>query len=136
MTSNINQFLADTNKEIEKMQKKQVSYGKNVILTAHKSLVEQSPVDLGQFMHNHIMTVNHSTNEVKTEDGEDRDEAFDFNSKGADGLKFKHGDSIYIQNNLDYADALEAGHSKQKPAGTYGVTERRMEKFLAKKEEI
>jgi hypothetical protein len=30
--------------------------------------------------------------------------------------------TIFIQNNLDYAEALENGHSKQAPSGIYGQT--------------
>ena len=54
MTSNINQFLADTNKEIEKMQKEQVSIAKQIVLTAYNAITEASPVDTSLFKHNHF----------------------------------------------------------------------------------
>ena len=132
MTSNIDQFLKDTNKKIAELQKKQVSYGKQVILTAYNSITELSPVDTSLFKHNHFITVNSTTE--KTTDEVDRNVISDSKST-ISNLKFKNNDNIYIQNNLAYADALEAGHSSQAAAGVYGVTERRMEKFLAKKEE-
>jgi hypothetical protein len=34
----------------------------------------------------------------------------------------KKDKTVFIQNNLDYAEALENGHSKQAPAGVYGQT--------------
>lgn len=126
MVSNINEFIKETNKEIEKLQAKQVSEAKNIVLGAYNTLVEFSPVDKGQFRNNHFLTVNSTTQET-TEETNLTKKTSDLNS-----CKFNSGDSIYIQNNLKYADALEAGHSEQAPAGVYGVTERKIEKQLAK----
>lgn len=132
MTSNINQFLADTNKEIEKMQKKQVATAKQIVLTAYNAITEASPVDTSLFKHNHFITVNSTTN--KTTETVDASVIGESKSE-ISNLKFKNNDSIYIQNNLSYADALEAGHSSQASAGVYGVTERKIEKLIARTKE-
>lgn len=133
MTSNIDQFLRETNKQIEELQKKQVSRAKEIVLVAYTAITEASPVDTSLFKHNHFITVNNTTN--KTTDTVDAS-VIPRSESTISALKFNNNDSIYIQNNLDYADALEAGHSSQAAAGVYGVVERRMEKLLAKQEEI
>lgn len=130
MVSNIDEFIRETNKEIEKLQAKQVSEAKKIVLGAYNTLLELSPVDKGQFKNNHFLTVNSTTQET-TEETNLTKKTSELNS-----CKFSNGDAIYIQNNLQYADALEAGHSKQAPAGVYGVTERKIEKQLAKDTEI
>ena len=144
MTSNINQFLADTNKEIEKMQKKQVAYGIQAITTAHSDLVNTSPKDTGLYMHNHLISENSPSSKTITKTGDSKDELISSKQAQIKDLKFKHGDTIYIQNHLKYAGptddpkykTIEEGHSTYALEGVYGPVERRMEKFLAKKEEI
>ena len=142
MTSNIDQFLKDTNKKIEELQKKQVSYGRNVINTAQAALITESPVATGLYMHNHIITVNSPTSKTITDTGTDKDALISRNEAQVNILKFKHKDTIYIQNSLDYAGpttnqkylTIEEGHSQQAKEGVYGVVERQMEKFLTKNE--
>jgi hypothetical protein len=125
VVSNINEFLRETNQEIEKLQKKQVSEAKKIVLLAYSEITELSPADTGLFRHNNILTVNRSTNETNDMALKNVGANISETMPTISGLKFKHNDEIYIQNNLSYADALEAGHSKQAPgiSAIYGKTE-------------
>lgn len=129
--SNINEFMRETNAEIEKLQKKQVSEAKQIVLGAYSGVLDKSPVDTSLFKHNHIITVNSKTNKTK-------DESNNINENGniINTAKFAHNDTLTIQNNLEYADALEAGHSSQASAGVYGVTEALVKKVISKRIKI
>ena len=80
-----------------------------------------SPVDTGAFRGNHRISVN------------SEDSAYDVSSADKGGnttqeqgnqkiLQAKLGDTVYVQNNLPYAVALENGHSEQKPNGVYALS--------------
>ena len=58
MTSNIDNFIKDTNKKIAEMTKRQNSKARQIILGAYDTLTELSPVDKGLYKNNHIITVN------------------------------------------------------------------------------
>ena len=131
MASNINAFLAETNREIEKLQKKQVSEAKNIVLGAYSQILDRSPVATSLFKHNHLITVNTKTNATK-----DKDDNTLENQAMINKAKFNNGMTLTIQNNLAYADALEAGHSTQASAGVYGVTERLVQRVLSKRTKI
>lgn len=45
-----------------------------------------------------------------------------FNKGAKEILKAKLGSCVYIQNNINYALALENGHSGQAPKGIYALT--------------
>jgi len=117
MTSNIDNFIKETNKKIEAMTKRQNSRARQIILGAYDTLTSLSPVDKGLYKNNHIITVNQKTKNTK-ELKENNNSKYSLNS-----AEFKNNDTIYIQNNLAYAQALENGHSKQAPLGIYSVTE-------------
>lgn len=131
MPSNIDEFTMDMNKEIKKLQEEQVSKAKQVVLGTYAQILDRSPVDTSLFKHNHIITVNSTTNETK-----DKSNNINKNNAQINKAKFNNGMTLTIQNNLAYADALEAGHSSQATAGVYGVTERLVQKELAKRIKI
>lgn len=125
--SNINQFLKDTNKAIEKQLKKQQKVGKQIVLEAYSGVVRRSPVDSGLFKSSHIITLNKFTDEIPKDvdrTREIKEQAF------IQGLRFSNGDKIVIQSNLLYSEKLESGHSKQAPAGIYAITEAQVKRFL------
>ena len=132
MSSNIAQFLKKTNAEIKKLQEKQVKEAKDIVLFAYSEIVDRSPVDTGLFRHNHFVTNNAKTNKTKDNSDNTAD-----NKAIIERAKMMHNDTITIQNNLVYADALEAGHSKQAqeniPHAIYGLTEEIVRKKLAKR---
>lgn len=83
-------------------------------------IVLRSPVDTGRFRGNNIVSVGapvYTTTETLDKSG---------------GLTISNGISklsglepftqVFIQNSLPYAYELETGHSKQAPAGIYGVS--------------
>lgn len=130
--ADINQFIKETNAEIAKLQAKQIKEAKQVILTAYSKVVDFSPVDTGLFRNNHFVTVNSKTDETT----ENKRGTIKQSKEIIKRAKLMHNDTLTIQNNLKYADALEAGHSKQATAGVYGVTEELIRRHLAKRIKI
>lgn len=86
-----------------------------------QAVITQSPVDTGAYRANHRVSVGF---EDFTQDMGDVDKS------GMQTLRVGVGKiagmptygTLYIQNNLPYAEALENGHSGQAPAGVYGVS--------------
>ena len=128
----MNQFLKETQKAIDKELEKQQSEGKKIIIQAHQSVVNKSPWNTSYFRANHFLTVNSPTDKTLLRPDEISTQRGFYNSATGDLLNgtksavlkldlFKVN-TIYIQNNLDYADRLEAGWSTQNSA-MYGQTE-------------
>ena len=129
MPSNIDQFIKETNAEIKKLQDKQVKEAKKIIITTYAMIVDNSPVDTGLFRANNLVTYNSKTNETV-----DNPSLKDIENKAIiERAKLMHGDTMTIQNNLVYADRIEAGWSTQAPAGVYGVAEAIIRRKLAKR---
>lgn len=80
-----------------------------------------SPVDTGAFRGNHRISINSEDNtyDVSSADKGSNTTQEQGNQKI---LQAKLGDTVYVQNNLPYAVALENGHSKQKPNGVYALS--------------
>lgn len=82
-------------------------------IAVYNNLVALSPVDTGRYKANHIISIgspNFSQLSSITEQG-----------SGVVLTIPRHTyPTIYIQNNLPYAGALENGHSRQAPTGVYG----------------
>lgn len=139
MTSNIKDFLRDTNKKIEKELEKQQSEGKKIIIEAHQSVINLSPYDTSYFKANHFLSVNRpikktllKSDEVVKQKGFYESTVNDLISGTEStvlGLNLFKVNTIYIQNNLDYADRLEAGWSSQSSA-MYGKTEQKIKRLL------
>ena len=137
MSSNIDAFIAETNREIKKLQEKQVSMAKQIVLGAYSQILDRSPVDTGLFKHNNFLTVNSKTNKVTGDEFDSSMKAvIDGGFENIEKAKFNHGMTLTIQNSLSYADALESGHSSQASAGVYGITERLVARQLAKRTKI
>jgi len=122
LTSNIAQFLKDTDAKIKAEVKKQDAEAKKILTDAYSLITNNSPVDTGQFVANNIVTINRTTSKVLEEASSKSEAVLEANSL-IDGLNTKKDFTFVIQNNLPYADKLEAGHSSQAKAGVYGVTE-------------
>ena len=133
MASNINAFLAETNREIEKLQAKQVSEAKNIVLGAYNQIVEGSAVDTSLYKHSHLITYNSKTEKNPTTVN---DNVFAENASAVNAGKFKHNDTLTIKTNSLYAPALESGHSDQQPPALYGRTERLVKRQVAKRIKI
>lgn len=142
LKSNMKQFLAETNKAIEKELEKQKSEGKKIILEAHQSVINLSPIDTSYFRANHFLTVNSPTDKTLLKDSEIVKQKGFYKNVVADlvagtqstvlKLNLFKVNTIYIQNNLKYADFLEGGGSKQNSA-MYGKTEQIVKRLLNQK---
>lgn len=109
--SNIKKFQGMTEEKLDKVVRK-------TALDVYKGILELSPVDTGRFRSNNILSidvVDKSENGIKSESAQLIEANTKFSGKVA-------GHTVFIQNNLDYATALEYGRSKQAPLGVYGVT--------------
>lgn len=93
---------------------------KDYTVSTVSRLYDNSPVLTGLFRSNHNVSIGQRyTNDfgITDEDtvvGDAKSKINEYNSK--------NDKIVFIQNNLDYAEALENGHSKQAPAGVYGQT--------------
>lgn len=97
------------------------------------ALVDAAPVDTGRFKANMQITANkpplYALNDY------DRDGS-DTKARGKRQLyALLHGGgavkSLYFSNMLIYANALEYGHSKQAPAGVFGIVAIRLRSYMA-----
>lgn len=99
----------------------------------HSALVDAAPVDTGRFKANMQITANkpplYALNDY------DRDGS-DTKARGKRQLyALLHGGgavrTLYFSNMLIYANALEYGHSKQAPAGVFGIVAIRLRSYMA-----
>lgn len=109
--ANIKKFQGMTEEKLDKVVRK-------TALDVYKGILELSPVDTGRFRSNNILSIDaidKSENGIKSESAQ----LLEANTKLSGKVA---GHTVFIQNNLDYATALEYGRSKQAPRGVYGVT--------------
>lgn len=133
MPSNFNSFLKETQKAIEVEQKKMESEAKKIVIGAYDMITNLSPVDTSLFRHSHIITYNTTTSENPSS----VDGGLDGKNKSVvSSGKFAHGDTLTIQTNSVYADALESGHSTQAPLGIYGIAKARTQTIINKRKKI
>jgi len=140
--SNINDFLKETNKAIEAELVKQQKEATKIILGAYSEIIQESPKDTGLFRHSNFIRKNFKyKREIKPPktEAERKSKASEHEAKQdsqrskIETTTLKHGDVISIQNQLSYADALEAGHSTiQAPFGIYGIAEEKIRKEIGK----
>ena len=127
MTSNIKQFLKDTEKEIKKQLEEQESFGKKIVLKTYSDITSESAVDTGLFKSSHFITFNAPTQEIPTTPNDARIIAQQ--AVLATRSLFKVS-SVHISNRLKYAEKLEAGHSQQQAPALYGRAEERARLLL------
>jgi hypothetical protein len=86
-----------------------------------EGVVLKTPVKTGACRQNWLVTLNSETNASDPTKASKGNEVLINGGKGIEAAK--GDDTIFIQNNLPYAPALEYGHSKiQAPNGMVGVT--------------
>jgi hypothetical protein len=89
-----------------------------ITLDAFGVIIRMSPVDTGRYRGNHRLTIGSPSDATTNNTGlGNQSEA---QSKIA-GLQVPYT-TVYIQNGLPYAEALENGSSTQAPAGIYETT--------------
>lgn len=86
-------------------------------IKCNDGFVERTPVDTGRAQSNWFLSVGSPTK--KTTASTTKTEP--------DYTLIKGDQTVYIQNSLDYIEALENGHSQQSPFGMVGITMRRIQ---------
>lgn len=127
--TNYNQFKKELDNEIKKQQEKQKDTFRELVLTTYNSVLIASPVDKGTFRANNYIqsfTPNTQTDDKQTNISTLKNEA----KTTVNTTNIKDGTSIFITNNLPYADKLENGYSKQAPMGIYGVAEEKTQQLI------
>ena len=85
----------------------------------HGEIISRSPVDTGRFRRNNIVSIGSPVfYSLDAYDKSGRETV----ARGESVLSGLEPYTVtFIQNNLAYAGALEDGHSRQAPAGIYGI---------------
>ena len=133
MSSNIDAFIKETNAEIKKLQDKQVSEAKKIVLGAYSQTVSGSAVDTGLYRSSHLISINSKDKTIPTKKDDSR---ISDGKSEVNNAKFKNGDTITIQNNLLYALPLEDGHSTQQAPLLYSRVEEMTRTVINKKTKI
>lgn len=120
ISSNIKSLQRSLDKKLKKTRKIRDKNMATIVNFAYNRILKLSPVDTGLFRASNIISINKITkwtanpNAINSGLSNNMANAFTLYSK-----RFKDGDSIIIQNHLEYAEALEAGHSRQAQEGIY-----------------
>lgn len=135
--SNFSSFVKEFTDELDSSWVEIKNNGKEIAYEALRLVQVGSPKDKGRFQASHVLTINHTDESEEAVDGLSEGEyANIMNTSLQDGLDklishgIEDGDTIYIQNNLSYAEAIEEGHSQQAPSGLYSVTMEYMRRRL------
>jgi len=92
------------------------------VLKLYKNIIMRSPVDTGAYRASHDIAVGREPGETEGIKGEQTDEELEILENELPGVDWKVGDgTIWIYNNVPYAERLEEGHSKQAPHGIYSL---------------
>lgn len=112
-SADITRFCGNTKDGISRAVRK-------LVLDLHSNIVRRSPVDTGRFRANNQVSLNSIPADAVL--------GFDKNGNGtvsvgeAVMIRFSIGDTIFLYNNVEYALALEYGHSTQAPEGVYRLS--------------
>jgi hypothetical protein len=109
----IAKFVAKANGNIDLVIRK-------ISLDIFSRVIMKSPVDTGRFRGNWQCAI--SAMPAGTLVLDDKGGTATLAKATAVALGLKAGETIYLVNNLEYARALEYGHSKQAPAGVVRIT--------------
>ena len=124
-------FIKDINVEIDNFEQDAAQVIGASVLATHGTLVSMSPVDSGRYKNSHYISKGKPSEEVSGDNFDGQAEA------QKDRVKPRlESASYFISNNLDYALALEGGHSTQAPSGVYApganVAKRIINKLVAR----
>lgn len=127
--SNAAKFTADLERAYqEKVILRTLSVQKKLALEALRRVVMKSPVDTGRFRGNWQVSV--GVTEDGTVEVTDKSGSETINKGVRPISALSKFDTVYIQNNLPYAERLENGWSQQAPAGMVAVTVAEIEAFM------
>lgn len=131
--SNFNSFKKDLEKEIKRQKEEQKQGFKAMVFFTYNNVVKLSPVDTGFFRSNNLISKTSPTSATLPEGViESESQTISEGKASIELTNVKNGTSIFIQNNLPYADRLEAGFSKKAPVGIYGIAEEKTRRAISK----
>lgn len=111
----VNMTWTNPPKNFKRAVKKDIqNHTKRVALKLLRSLVTESPIDLGRFNLNWLVGLNRKDSRIINRT--DLGKTIAISTGGAIIKKHKSFGSIWISNNLPYARKLNQGHSSQAPA--------------------
>jgi len=125
ITSNFSDFFKGFESNIKELEEQQNKDAVKIVLYAHNRVISLSPVDTGRYRASNAISVNTRTTWSASE-GKSSGEYQSIASAEIGKLantNVKKAKTIYIQNNLDYAESIENGHSKQAAQGVYAIAE-------------
>lgn len=143
-------FELDIQKFVDKAKGNTTLVVRKIALDLFKRVIQKSPVDTGRFKSNWQVSINSipagtiglAEDISHTRGGRERKRGaeargtfagnFALAKATTTALQFKTGEVIYLVNNLEYARALEYGHSKQAPAGMVRLTLAEFPQVVAK----
>jgi len=123
--SNFDSFFKGFNSTIKEIEEQQNKDAIRIVLYAHNRVLSLSPVDTGRYRASNAISINTVTSWYASEgksSGEYTSIA-DSESNKLSGINVKKTKTIFIQNNLKYAEAIENGHSQQAAQGVYAIAE-------------
>tara|TARA_R110002167_G_scaffold154560_2_gene348784 strand:- start:193 stop:576 length:384 start_codon:yes stop_codon:yes gene_type:complete len=114
-------FKADLNKFTKKTNRITEQVFKGTVISLFSKVVLRTPVDTGRLSQSWRPTLNKPSQSLSSS-----------GSKGIEAVvaKAKVGDSIFLVNNLPYAQKIESGSSKQAPAGMVAITVAEYKKII------
>lgn len=111
-----------------KTQAKLETAVRKIALDVFKEVILMSPVDEGTFRGNWQCAIGNIP--AGTLEIDDKTGTATISKVEAEVLKLEVGQTIYLINNLPYAQKLEFGHSKQAPAGMVRITVQRWQPIV------
>ena len=119
-------FTKDMERFIKKAEKAVLMTYRGTALEVFGSVIRRTPVDTGRLRANWQVDLN------RPAIGEVNGTPQQAVNKGRSEIgRAKASDSIYITNNLPYAQVIEEGSSKQAPQGMVGITVRMYRRIVA-----
>lgn len=113
-------FTVDLTRFKLKTEQQMSQVVRKIVLDLHTRLVMRSPVDTGRFRANNSVSLNALPSDATLE--LDKSGGVTISRAGGAIAAYKLGDTIFLYNNVEYALALEYGHSQQAPQGVYRVS--------------
>ncbi len=149
MSHNGGQVLRGVTEALSKFEVEKMNLVKKITLTALGDAQTLSPVDTGLFRGSHDLTIAEPSSlrttpsPAKRQPGDppipefvgyQRKRTEEALTRLGTGVQPKQLDGlvIYLSNNLEYAQALENGHSQQAPTGVYRIVREKAEQRWAR----
>jgi hypothetical protein len=113
----------DVSKWTAKTEAKIETAIRKIAIDVFAEVIMMSPVDEGRFRGNWQVAI--GSIPTGTLEIDDKEGTATLNKAQAEALGLKAGQTIFLVNNLPYAEALEYGHSQQAPGGMIRLTVQR-----------